>query len=251
MCNQDTCVYFNGPPSVMIGNTNLSRRYWVKTRAILDTTVRGPAYHSRIWDNLTVRPSQWDFTNAYSILRLPTLTSKTGETAFQILNCTIWTNNKAFKSRMRLDPNCELCSKVETMEHLLCECEHYSEPLWSKLAEGLTMLFNDISNDRVPRVELGQTNIIFNIPHPSLLLHIHDKTSRNAISLLIQKVKRDIIFRRMNLPPSAQQIPDLRRLAAHLDSTICRLPSYLQYIGLVKHMKAADLLLRLQEYNLA
>jgi hypothetical protein len=23
VCNQDTCVYFNGPPSVVIGNTNL------------------------------------------------------------------------------------------------------------------------------------------------------------------------------------------------------------------------------------
>jgi hypothetical protein len=113
------------------------------------------------------------------------------------------------------------------------------------------MLFNDISSDRVPRFELGQTNIIFNIPHPSLLLHIHDKTSRNAILLMIQEVKRDIIFRRMNLPPSAQQITDPRRLAAHLDSTIRRLCSYLQYIGLVKHMKAADLLSRLQEFNLA
>jgi hypothetical protein len=152
---------------------------------------------------------------------------------------------------MRLHPNCERCSKVETMGHLLCECEYYSEPLWSKLAEGLTMLFNDISLDRVPRVELGQTNIIFNIPHPSLLLHIHDKPSRNAILLLIQEVKRDIIFRRMNLPPSAQQITDPRRLAAHLDFTICRLCSYLQYIGLVKHMKSLDLLLRLQEFNLA
>jgi hypothetical protein len=90
------------------------------------------------------------------------------------------------------------------------------EPLWSKLAEGLTMLLNGISTDRVPRVELGQTNVIFNIPHPSLLLHMHDKTSRNAILLLIQEVKHDIIFRRMNLPLYAQQITDPRRLAAHL-----------------------------------
>jgi hypothetical protein len=59
-----------------------------------------------------------------------------------------------------------------------------------------------------PRVELGQANIIFNIPHPSLLLHVHDKTSRNAILLLIQEVKSDSIFRKMNLPPSAQQITD-------------------------------------------
>jgi hypothetical protein len=137
------------------------------------------------------------------------------------------------------------------MEHLLCECEYYSEPLWSKLAEGLTMLLNDISIDDVPRVELGQTNIIFNIPHPSLLLHIHDKLSRNAILLLIQELKRDIIYRRMNLPPSAQQVTDSRRLAAHIDSVIRRLRSYLQYIGLVKYKKAAELLLRLQELNLA
>jgi hypothetical protein len=137
------------------------------------------------------------------------------------------------------------------MEHLLCECEHYSEPLSSKLAEGLTMLLNDISIDDVPRVELGQTNIIFNIPHPSLLLHIHDKLSRNAILLLTQELKRDIIYRRMNLPPSAQQVTDSRRLAAHIDSVIRRLRSYLQYIGLVKYKKAAELLLRLQELNLA
>jgi hypothetical protein len=67
--------------------------------------------------------------------------------------------------------------KIETMENLLCECKYYSEPLWNKLAETLTWFFNDISVDRVPRVEIGQTNVIFNIPHPSLLLYIHDKTS--------------------------------------------------------------------------
>ncbi len=113
------------------------------------------------------------------------------------------------------------------------------------------MLLNDVSKDRVPGIELGQTNIIFNIPHPSIVIHIHDKASRNAILLLIQEVKRDLIYRRMNLPPSAQRVTDPRRLAAHLDSTIRRLRSYLQYIGLMKYKKAADMLLRLQEHNLA
>jgi hypothetical protein len=55
----------------------------------------------------------------------------------------------------------------------------------------------------------------------------------------------------MNLPPSVQNITDSRRLAAHLDSAIRILRSYLQYIGLVKYTKAANLLLRLQEFNLA
>jgi hypothetical protein len=230
---------------------NLSRRYRIKNRELLDAAIGvAPAFNTRIRDNLTVRPSQRDFTNAYNILRLPAITSKTRETAFQILNRTIWTNNKAFKSRLRLDPFCERCKKVETMEHLLCECEFYSELLWNKLAEGLTMLLNDASTDTVPRIVLGQTNIIFNIPHPALLLHIQDKLSRNAILLLIQEIKCDLTHRRMNLPPSAQQMTDSRRLVAHLDSTIRRLHSYLQYIGLLKYKKAADMLLRLQELML-
>jgi hypothetical protein len=130
---------------------NLSRRYRTKNRELLDTAIGvAPAYQTRIRDGLAVRPSQTDFTNAYNILHLPAITSKTRETAFQILNRTIWTNNKAFKSRMRPDPYCERCKKVETMEHLLCECEYYSEPLWNKLAEGLTMLLNDVSTDGVP-----------------------------------------------------------------------------------------------------
>ncbi len=135
--------------------------------------------------------------------------------------------------------------------HLLCECENYSEPLWNKLADSWTRLFNTISLEAVPRIELGQTNVIYNIPHPFLLLHVHDQASRNALLLLIQEVKRDIVYRRMNLPPSAQQLTDPRRITAHLDSAIRRLFSYLQYIGFVKFAKALTILHRLQELNLA
>jgi hypothetical protein len=103
----------------------------------------------------------------------------------------------------------------------------------------LTQLFNTISTDAVPRVDLGQPIcIIYNIPHPSLLLHIHDKESRNALLLIIQEIKRDIIYRRMNLPPSVHQVTNSRRLAAHIDSTIRRLCSYLQYIGFIKYANA-------------
>jgi hypothetical protein len=118
------------------------------------------------------------------------------------------------------------------------------------MQEKVTQLFNTISTDAVPRVDLGQTNIIYNIPHPSLQLHIHDKGSRNALLLLIQEIKRDIIYRRMNLPPSVQQVTDPRRLGAQIDSAIRRLCSYLQYIGFIKYAKAAETLQRLQELNL-
>jgi hypothetical protein len=186
-------------------DTNLSRLYKLKCRKELDSTIEvAPAYRTRIRDNIAIRPSQRMFNNAFHALRLPIITSKTRETAFQILNLTVWTNNKAYKSKMRLDPNCDRCGKMETMEHLLCECENYSEPLWNKLADMLTQQFRVISQDDAPRVDLGQTNIIFNIPHPSILRHVRDKESRNALLLLVQEIKRDIIYRRMNLPPAGE-----------------------------------------------
>ncbi len=84
-------------------------------------------------------------------------------------------NNKAFKSHIWPDPACKRCGRVETMEHLLCECEHYSELLLERLEMVFTQLFNQISTDHVPRVELEPTSVIYNIPHPSFLLYAPDK----------------------------------------------------------------------------
>jgi hypothetical protein len=76
-----------------------------------------------------------------------------------------------------------------------------------------------------------------------------DKTTRNILLILVQEVKIDIIYRRMNLPLSAQQITDLQQLAGHMDSTLRRLHSYLKYIGFVKFPKASEVLAQLQEIN--
>jgi hypothetical protein len=75
------------------------------------------------------------------------------------------------------------------MEHLLCEYEYYSECLWNRLAEILTKYYNATSVEYVPRVEQGQSNIIYNILHPSLLLYIPDKSTRKAMLLLVQEIK--------------------------------------------------------------
>ncbi len=77
------------------------------------------------------------FTNAYQLLRLPSLTSKTREKAFQVLYRTIWTNNKAYKSKMINDPDCERCGGIETMEHVLCQCLHYPNSFRSDSARSL------------------------------------------------------------------------------------------------------------------
>jgi hypothetical protein len=189
-------------------------------------------------------------SNAFQFLRLPSLTSKTRETAFQVLNRTVCTNNKAFKPRMRDNPNCERCGLTETMEHTLCECLHYAQLLWVKLGDVITKYLNLIATDYVPRVEYSQLNIIFNVPHPSLIIHIPDKFYRNMLLILTQEIKRDIIYRRLNLPPSANQITDPPRLAVHLNSTLQRLHSYLEHIGLAKYTKATKMLQRMMEINL-
>jgi hypothetical protein len=80
--------------------------------------------------------------------------SKTRETAFQGLNRTVWTNNKVYKSRIRADPNCERCSEVETTEHLLCKCMHYSQLIWIHLGEVITKYFNSVSPEYIPRLEI-------------------------------------------------------------------------------------------------
>jgi hypothetical protein len=50
-------------------------------------------------------------------------------------------------------------------------------------------------------MELVQSYINFNIPHPSILLHMQDKPSRNTLLLLTQEVMKDIIYRLINLHP--------------------------------------------------
>jgi hypothetical protein len=139
---------------------------------------------------------------------------------------------------MRNNPDCKRCGPTETMEHALCECLHYSQHLWIRLGEIITKYLNLISTQHVPKVEYSQVNVIYNVPHPSLLINIWDKLSRNTLLMLTQETKRDIIFRRMNLPPSARLITESQRLAAHLNSTLRWLHSCPQYIGLAKYVNA-------------
>ncbi len=43
------------------------------------------------------------------------LSSKTKETAFPILNHTTWTHNTPYKSRKRDNPNCDYCGKLKLL----------------------------------------------------------------------------------------------------------------------------------------
>jgi hypothetical protein len=147
-------------------DTNMSRRYRILCRDILDTEMGiAPAYQTRTRDNIHISPMLQVFHNAYQALWLPSLTSKTRESAFQVLNRTVWTKTRTFKSRMRPDPDFTRCGEVEPMEHLLCKYMPYSQLVWICLGEIITQYLNSFSQDLIPRVQTTQLNVIYNVPH--------------------------------------------------------------------------------------
>jgi hypothetical protein len=76
---------------------------------------------------------------------------------------------------------------------------------------------------------------MFNKPHPALLLQISDKLIRYSILVVIQEIKRNIIFRRMQLTePLRQEVPKIR-MQAHLLLVIRKLISLLEYQGIVQN----------------
>jgi len=99
------------------GEKHLSQIYKKSLSEELTKSIRiAPAYQTRGRDGI-YRPDKDTFQAAYKILDLTDIPSKTKETTFEILNRTIWTNNKAFKSGVTDSPNCERCGETETMEH--------------------------------------------------------------------------------------------------------------------------------------
>jgi hypothetical protein len=163
-----------------------------------------PAFSTRERDGVYV-PDRQTFKDAFRVLSLPFMSSKTRETAFQILNRTIWTNNKAFKSGMCTSPQCLRCDEIETMEHLLYLCPNYAEKIWLEFGHLLTRTITQFSNEYTARIELTPKEIIFNKPHPAIMLRISDPLVRNSILVLVQEIKRDIIFRRMQLQEPLRQ----------------------------------------------
>jgi len=189
-----------------------------------------PSYASRARDGV-YRPDEKTFKDAYKIVDIPELPSKTKESAFEVLNRTIWTNNKAFKSGMVDSPNCERCGEIETMEHLILNCDHYSALLWEELSTSFKLAIQTMVGHDIACINLTPREIIFNAPHPSIILHIPDKTSRLVLIMLVQEIRRNIIFRRMNLTGSDANITPLIRIQAHLLASIQKLRSYLEYQG--------------------
>jgi hypothetical protein len=211
---------------------NMSSKYRQITRLKHGQIIqKAPAYNTRLRDNVYV-PEESTFVNAYRVVDCSYLSTKTREVAFQILNRTIWTNNKAFKSGLAEAAQCERCPAVETMEHLLYGCPHYSMKVWEEVGRLFTTTIMKRKNTEVARINLTPREIVFNAEHPSIKLFVKDKDDRKVCNMLIQEVKRDIIYRRMNIIEQQKGREENNlRILAHIQTTLKKMFSYLTYCG--------------------
>jgi hypothetical protein len=242
-----TSIAVNTLALLLRKDQNISQKYKKIVRHNLHVSLKiPPAFSTRERDGVYV-PERQTFKDAFGVLSLPFMSSKTKETAFQILNRTIWTNNKAFKSGMHTSRLCFRCDEIETMEHLLYLCPNYAEKVWLEAGYLLTRAVTQFSAEYTARIDLTPKEIIYNKPHPAILLRIADPLVRHGILVLIQEIKRDIIFRRMQLQePSRREVLRVR-IYAHLLSCIRKLSSLLKYQGIVQNKAPISFLLTLSE----
>ena len=244
-----TSMATTGLSVIMNKDCNISVFYRKMVMSNLTVAIGiSPACQTRERDSVYV-PEKTTFSSAFCALALAQITSKTKETTFQILNRTIWTKNKAFKSKLRDNPDCDWCGAPETMEHLLYGCPNHTVLLWAEISALLTDTISIEIGQAIARIQLTPREIIYNAPHPSLLLHMSDGKLRELILLLIQEIKRDIIYRRMNITEHQKnKAMSIVRIHAHLLSIIKKTASQLSYIGILGNKSALAFLeiLRLQ-----
>jgi hypothetical protein len=72
------------------------------------------------------------------------------------------------------------------MEHLLYLCPNYAEKLWAEFGLVVTQTITQFTDEYTARIELTPKEIIYNKPHPAILLRISDKLARYSILVIIQ-----------------------------------------------------------------
>jgi hypothetical protein len=84
--------------------------------------------------------------------------------------------------------------------------------------------------NEIPTIQFTPLEIICNKIHPSIKLHLKEKPTQLMTIHLVQEIKRDIIYRRMNTNVN-QQGRNPTRIRTHLLSTIKITISLLAYQG--------------------
>ncbi len=140
---------------------------------------------------------------------------------------------------MAPDPRCIQCEEVETMEHLLYGCDHYSAKVWVLLGRSMILAISQHTGDYIPNLVLTPLEIVFNEPHPSILFHIKDGTT---LILLFKETKRDIIFHLTQMQKPRRQEEQHLRIQSHLVSVVNKIISLIKYQGVLQYSDSVSLL---------
>ncbi len=120
--------------------------------------------------------------------------------------------------------------------------------IWDLAGKTLTLALSHHSGEYIPAEVLTPLEIVFNKPHPSILLHIFffsDATTRKVLILLLQEIKRDIVYRRAHLQEPRRHEELHPRIQAHLVSVINKISSLLEYQGTLQFVDGLSFLQRL------
>ena len=208
-----------------------------------------PAYLTRQHDNVPTIPLQ-DFKDSYNVVSNTLLPSKTKENAFQTLNRTLWTNNKAFKSGIHKIPLCPYCEHVETMEHLLADCDTYSGQRWENLFRAMTLAMRDFTSFSSASVLITYRSIFFHQEISNLKSYKLTHQVRQAIPLLIHETRRHIYSRRISsvIDTETPRTITIHTIIAHNALVTNKVISYLKYISYMKWKDAIRFLTLVSDY---
>jgi len=133
------------------------------------------------------------------------------------------------------------------MEHLLYDCDHHTVILWREVSKVMTQLLAKVAGQQVTQVAYTPKEIIFNVLHPSIHLYI-DLAIKKILIMFIQEIKRDIIYRRMQIAEihRNREMP-LIRVQAHLMTTINKIISLLDYQETIKTKKPRQTMVKMKQ----
>ncbi len=94
-------------------------------------------------------------------------------------------------------------------------------------------------------IKLTPLEIIYNKTYPAVKIHLKEKLVQLMVIHLIQEIKRNIVYQRMNAGVHHHRV-NLTRLRAHLISIVKKTISLLQYQGTKNHQESITFLMLLE-----
>jgi hypothetical protein len=117
--------------------------------------------------------------------------------------------------------------------------------LWTELGHSFSAALTKHSGKEIPTIQFSTFEIIYNKIHPSIKLHLKEKPTQLMTIHLLQEIKRDIIYRRMNTNAN-QQARNLTRICAYFLTTIKKTISLLAYQGTRNFQESVNFLALLE-----